>query len=298
MNIKRRDGFEGEKYICIPEAAWKSAIRDNPIMSQLYITYIGYFPKASYHFRQRVNGCKDNILIYCLRGRGWFILDNIRYDVGPNEFIIVPSTKVKMSYGADELDPWTIYWVHFSGKHIDAFNKSFNISITDGARPIVLNEKGLQIWENIYQNLQLGYSKENLNNTNLCLYHFLATFLYPDKHTNGKEQDEKDRIADTIAYMQQHLAAKITIDDLAHKNGYSASHFSNLFRKSTGMSPLDYFIHLKMQKACILLYSSEIKVKDIALAVGYDDAFHFSRLFKKNMRVSPNQYRIQRRKSE
>ena len=143
-----------------------------------------------------------------------------------------------------------------------------------------------------------GYSKENLTNTNLCLYHFLATFLFPEKHTNGKEQDEKDRIKSTIEYLQQHLADKVTVDDLAHKSGFSASHFSNLFRKSTGMSPLDYFIHLKMQKACILLYSSEIKVKDIALMVGYEDAFHFSRLFKKNMRVSPNQYRINRRKSE
>ena len=295
---KRRDGFEGEKYIGIPEAAWKSAIKDNTIMSQLYITYIGYFPKASYHFRQRPNGCKDNIVIYCLRGQGWFILNNIRYDVGPNEFIIVPSTKVKMSYGADEEDPWTIYWVHFSGKNIDDFNKSFNISITDGARPIVFNEKGLQIWENMYHNLQMGYSKENLTNTNLCLYHFLATFLYPDKHTNNKEQEERNRIKGTIEYLQQNLTEKITVDQLAHQNGFSASHFSNLFRKSTGMSPLDYFIHLKMQKACILLYSSEIKIKEIAAMIGYDDPFHFSRLFKKNMKVSPNQYRVQRRKNE
>jgi AraC-like DNA-binding protein len=64
------------------------------------------------------------------------------------------------------------------------------------------------------------------------------------------------------------------------------------------MSPLDYFIHLKLQRACVLLYATEIKVKEIALELGYGDPFHFSRLFKKNMRSSPNQYRIQRRKKE
>lgn len=296
--IKRREGFEGEKYISIPEVVWKKTIKENPVMSQLYLTYMGYFPCAAYHYRERNNGCKDNILIYCIKGRGWFILGGKRFDVGPNEFIIVPSTKEPMSYGADDHDPWTIYWVHFSGKDMDTFNKSFNISLHDGAREILFNDKGLQIWESMYKILQMGYSVENLTNTNLCLYHFLSTFLYPEKHTDIKVQDEKNMIKDSLLYMQDHLNEKLTVDDLAEKNGLSASHFSCLFKKSTGMSPLNYFIHLKIQKACVLLYRSEIRIKDIANAIGYEDQFHFSRLFKKNMHVSPNQYRVQRRKKE
>lgn len=296
--IKRRNGFEGEKYIAIPEAAWKSAIKENPVMNQLYITYIGYFPKATYHYRERPNGCRDNILIYCTRGRGWFILNGKRFEVGPNEFIIVPSTKEALSYGADENDPWTIHWVHFSGKDMEAFNRGFKINLYDGAREILANEEGLKLWDSMYQNLEMGYSKENLTNTNLCLYHFLATFLYPEKHANVKIQDEKDMIKETIIYMQHHLMEKLTVENMAMKNKLSTSHFSSLFRKSTGMSPLDYFIHLKIQKACVMLSSSEIKVKEIAIEIGYDDPFHFSRLFKKNMKVSPHQYRMLRRKQE
>lgn len=297
-NVRRRDGFEGEKLIHLPEYVWKEAIKKNPILSQLYITQIGYFPVATYHYRERLNGCQDNIIIYCIRGRGWLILNNKRFEVGPNEFIIVPSTKEPMSYGADENDPWTIYWVHCSGKDMDTFNKSFNISLYDGARQILFNEKGLQLWESMYQNLELGYSKENLTNSSLCLYYFLATFLYPDKHVNVKIQDEKDLIKETIIYMQNNLNEKITVADMANKTGISISHFSSLFKKSTGMPPLDYFIHLKLQKACVLLYSSETKIKDIGMIIGYEDPFHFSRIFKKNMRVSPYQYRTLRRKKE
>ena len=297
-DIKRRDGFEGEKYICIPDSAWKRAIKENPIMSQLYITYIGYFPKATYHYRERLKGCKDNILIYCTRGHGWFILNNKRFEVGPNEFIIVPSTKEVMSYGADEKDPWTIHWVHFSGKDMEAFNRGFNIGLYDGARSILYNEKGIKLWESMYQNLEMGYSIENLTNTNLCLYHFLATFLFPDKQTNVKVQDEKDMIKETIHHMQNNLNEKLSVEEMAGKNKISTSHFSSLFKKSTGMSPLDYFIHLKLQKACVMLYTTETKVKEISINLGYDDPFHFSRLFKKNMNVSPNQYRTLRRKKE
>jgi AraC-like DNA-binding protein len=77
----------------------------------------------------------------------------------------------------------------------------------------------------------------------------------------------------------------------------STSHFSNLFRKATGMAPLDYFIHLKLQKACLLLYSSDIKVKKIAKEIGYTDPYYFSRLFKKYMKASPDQYRALQKKS-
>ncbi len=295
--IKRRDGFEGEKMINLPESVWKKVIRENAVLGQLYITHIGYFPKATYHYREWKKGCPDNILIYCLRGKGWYELGKKRFEVGVNEFIIIPAIKDYLRYGADESDPWTIYWIHFSGQDMDKFNRSFGIGMFDGPQPIIFNEKGLQLWTMMYQNLEMGYSKENLTNTNLCLYNFIATFLYPDRHVNEKKQDAKDLINDTILYMQSELHRQLTVEDMALKHGLSTSHFSNLFRKATGMPPLDYFIHLKLQKACLLLYSSGIKIKKVAMEIGYDDPYYFSRLFKKYMKVSPDQYRALQKKS-
>ncbi|RZJ40148.1 MAG: AraC family transcriptional regulator, partial [Chryseobacterium sp.] len=100
----------------------------------------------------------------------------------------------------------------------------------------------------------------------------------------------------TIDYMQQGLSKKVSVEHFAELNKLSVSYFSSLFKKSTGMPPMDYFIHLKVRKACALLYSSEIKIRDIAIDLGYEDAFHFSRLFKKSMKVSPQTYRILRRR--
>ena len=98
---------------------------------------------------------------------------------------------------------------------------------------IIFNEKGLQIWNMMYQNLEMGYSKENLTNTNLCLYSFIATFLYPDRQVNEKKQDAKDLITDTILYMQSELHRQLTVEAMALKKGLSTSHFSSLFRKAT-----------------------------------------------------------------
>lgn len=291
-NFKIRDGFQGEKLISLPDTVWKKAIKENPVLASLYITHIGYFPKAAYHYRARKNGCSDNILIYCVRGKGWYTVKGTKFEVGVNDYFIIPATKEALSYGADEKDPWTIYWIHFSGSDMNTFNRSFNIGLYDGPQQITLNEKGLELWETMYRNLETGYGIENLNKTNLCLYHFVSTFLYPDKNLNERRQDEKDLISNTIAFMRGKLAEKLTLEDLAIMNKLSASHFSTLFRKSTGMSPLDYFIHLKLQHACLLLLTTEIKIKYIAADLGYQDPYYFSRLFKKYMKTSPVQYRF------
>jgi AraC-like DNA-binding protein len=296
-NMKIRDGFEGEKMISLPDSVWKNAIRNNPMMAQLFVKHIGYFPKAAHHYRERKSGCADNILIYCLRGKGWFIIKNKRFEVKVNEFILVPATREYLCYGANETDPWTIYWVHFSGKHMDIFNRSYKINLLEGPRQIVFNEKGLQLWETMYQNLEMGYSKDNLNNVNLCLHHFIATFLFPEKHLNEKKQDSRDMINQTIMHMRNELKSKMSVEEMASINHLSASHFTSLFRKATGMSPLEYFIHLKLQKACLLLYTSDVKIKAIADTLGYDDPYYFSRLFKKYMNVAPEKYREMRRKN-
>lgn len=291
-SFKQRDGFQGEKLISLPDNIWQKAIKENPVLSHLYITHIGYFPKAAYHFRERKNGCNDNILIYCLRGKGWYSINDKRFDVGVNEFFIIPATKEPLYYGADEKDPWTIYWIHFSGHDIDTFNRSFDINLFDGPQQISFNEKGIELWDSMYKNLEMGYGKENICKANLCLYQFVSSFLFPDKNIDEKKQDEKDLINNTIVYMRAKLDEKLTLEDLAIMNKLSTSHFSLLFRKATGMSPLDYFIHLKLQRACLLLITTEIKIKTIAADLGYDDPYYFSRLFKKYMKISPLQYRF------
>lgn len=292
-NIKRRDGFTGEKIISIPQKVWREAKEKDPALYQIYITYIGYFPRASGHYRERRKGCEDNILIYCLQGKGHLTLDEIQYEVNPNEYVLIPATDRYIRYQADKKDPWTIYWVHFSGDYIDIFNKSLNLTIYKKPAAIPFNDNTIAIWQNMYDTLEMGYSHENLCSASFCLYHFLAIFLFPQRHINvDKEDSDADMITKTIMNMRNNLREKLTVEDMASKNGLSVSHFSNVFRKATGMPPIDYFIHLKMQRACQQLYTNKAKIKIIAADLGYDDPYYFSRIFKKYIGTSPEQYRI------
>ena len=297
ISNKKRDGFAGELLISIPQNVLAGAIQKGQILPhQLYVSHIGYFPKALYHYCQRPQGCVDNILFYCVQGKGYYTLDGHTFTLNPNQYVIVPATDKPLVYWSDTEDPWSIYWVHFTSDALQAFNRAYHIVPEQGPQYIPHNEKGIRIWEEMYENLSRGYSPENLMNTNLCLYHLIATFVFSQQQNQNSSSPEKAIIRETIDYMKNNLDKTIRIEDFADLNKYSVSHFSKLFRLTTGMSPIEYFIHLKMQKACQLLYTEDSRVKQIAALLGYDDPYCFSRLFKKYMNTSPETYRKSVRK--
>lgn len=96
-----------------------------------------------------------------------------------------------------------------------------------------------------------------------------------------------------IHYMQENLQRDLELKQLADNFKYSPSHFSVLFQKETGVSPINYFIRLKMQKACQYLELSRMKIFEISQMLGFDEPAYFSRLFTKVIGMTPTAYRKQ-----
>lgn len=104
--------------------------------------------------------------------------------------------------------------------------------------------------------------------------------------------DSKNRINQSIHYMMDHLDQPLQVSKLAALENVSASHYFALFKSRTGRSPIDYFIRLRMRRACELLRETSLSIKEIAAELGYDDPFYFSRIFKSVNQVAPREYRV------
>ena len=98
-----------------------------------------------------------------------------------------------------------------------------------------------------------------------------------------------------IQFMNQHLNKNISLPELSASYNYSTSRFSSLFKDRTGFAPIDYFLHMKVQKATQFLDFTDKPVKEIGDELGFDDPYYFSRLFKKIMGSSPSDFRNHRR---
>jgi AraC-like DNA-binding protein len=89
------------------------------------------------------------------------------------------------------------------------------------------------------------------------------------------------------------LDRNVRVEELAKYCKLSPSHFAALFRKRTGFSAIDFFLRLKMQRACRLLETSNMPIKEIAIRLGIDDPLYFSRSFHRIYACSPSEYRQQ-----
>src|SRR6476620_3863091 len=125
----------------------------------------------------------------------------------------------------------------------------------------------------------------------MCLWHFIASFHFDNKFENINPNKNNDIVSIAIDYMQSNISSTQTLSTIAKHVNLSASHFIAIFHKKTGFSPIEYFNHLKIQKACQYLQFTDDRLKIIAGYLGIEDCYYFSRLFKKLMGISPNEYR-------
>ena len=75
---------------------------------------------------------------------------------------------------------------------------------------------------------------------------------------------EKDAIDLSIEFMQQNIEQPLSLREMAAEAHISPSHYAALFKKKTGYPPLEYFNHIKVQKACQYLHFTNLQVKEIA----------------------------------
>ena len=287
--MRKEEGFKEQLSVSLPDYLIDE-LKTDPICKQLYSTHIGFYPNAENHFRLREEGSKQYILIYCIKGKGWISEGGKRYTVMANQYFVMPPN-VPHSYASDESEPWSIYWVHFSGTLAGYFydNKGGpkNISPSNLARI----EDRIQLFYEIIRNLEMGYSVDNMQYANICLKYLLASFKYVGQFRQISKVDSEDVVTSSISFMKQNLDKKLSLDYLAAESGLSVSQYSLLFRKRAGRSPMDYFTNIKIQRACQFLDNSSLRIGEISRAVGYIDPFHFSRIFKQVMGVSPKAYR-------
>lgn len=291
--LRKKEGFAGQRAIVLPRTILAKYCSPNPLIAGAYITDIGYYPKAKFHYREREHGSDQHILIYCCEGKGIVQIKKEVYQLNPGDFIIIPQG-VNHNYSADETTPWTIYWIHFKGNITNSILKTFQLKNNSYKGSVDYQDSRMRLFEDMYSNLEMGYSNDNLCYANMCLQHYLTSFIFNDNYNLADKKQSIDTINASITYMQQHIDEMIPLKVMAQSVNLSASHFSFSFRKKTGFPPIEYFNHLKVQKACQYLLFTDLRIKEIADKLGIEDPYYFSRMFTKLMGISPIAYRTKR----
>jgi len=99
------------------------------------------------------------------------------------------------------------------------------------------------------------------------------------------------RLRRVVELVQVRMDGDLSLEELANTAGLSITHFSQMFRQSTGQSPHQFVLHRRIERAKEMLCAAESRVLDVAVACGFKSQEHFARVFRSVCGTSPKEYR-------
>ena len=183
------------------------------------------------------------------------------------------------------------YWIHLDGSNTPDFYRHicelYDGFIFDFPRSGAICDMILQIVY-LYRNDQAPTEPK----LSQLLYTLLIALIDPSASLSA-ETAEADRspIGMAIAFIKEHYAEPISLDDMATAANMSRYHFSRQFKNTCGFSPYEYLILTRLNRAKYLLVSSAKPIKVIAQEVGYGSESAFTNAFSSRVGVSPGQFR-------
>jgi len=282
---KKRDGFSGEKMIILPTEAF-SDYADHPMVKRMYLTDVGFFPRADRHYRERNEGIEEYIFIFCMEGKGIISVEDEEYKLEADEAFCIPRFR-KHHYYACKDNPWSIFWVHLKGEDVQYFplEKLGIVKFTS----IHASNRMLFLFELLFRVLEGNYTLGNFIYISQVLLLILAETY--DREKNNTTLEQNAHVTNVIRYMQRHLEENLTLEQISKDFELSKSYLHAVFKKYTQHAPMEFYINLKMREACKLLKTTKMYVYEVARRLGYKDQYYFSRIFKKELGISPKEYK-------
>lgn len=243
----------------------------------------------------------DYELIFCIKGPIYLQVGDRRYDLQPNQVLIVPPFTHYSGYrvnpkGAD------FYWLHFftqervsvfDARESDMINK-LRVNSSSGRQvtlPIIFNLPDYEDVVVTIHNILAAKKKITYMEKRDFLTSALLVELF-DAYIAQHDPDEENAKIDYIKeWIRAHMSSKLNVEEVANNVQLNRDYLTRIFKKHTGMTVLQYINRQRIEVASTLLVRTEMSIKEISYNSYFTNPKMLMRRFKRETGLSPSEYR-------
>lgn len=233
-------------------------------------------------------GIRDHYLIHhVISGYGTYTDKNQEYRLGPGDtFLSYP--EATNQYAADLFQPWHYVWVGFGGLDAKGILKQTDFS---PERPVLRGVKPQEM-QKLMMDIYSDYGTSSCNAVALTgrLYLFLSFLMGNTQNLKPASVGGNDCAKTAAEYIVTHYEQPISVEQIAQICSVSQSSLYRSFKQTFNMSPKQFIIRYRIERACELLREGLYSVQEVGISVGIEDPFYFSRLFKEVTGFAPSSY--------
>lgn len=191
-------------------------------------------------------------------------------------------------YRTASAEPWEHKWVHFTGSSAFVFDSLIN---EGGLNPVTVRNR-MEFEEQLDGILRISGVLDIEKSVRLSLYtNTLLSMLVADRQQHGQNVRSRGDVRTAAAYIHAHYREPLSLEDITRQIHISKYYFVKLFKQETGMTPYEYLLNYRINKAKELLRTAEAPINQIAGAVGFSSQNNFIKQFKAITGVTPLTYR-------
>jgi AraC-like DNA-binding protein len=221
------------------------------------------------------------------KGKGTYTVGDKSYPLKKNDGFLVLPDQIYM-HQADGEDPWSIYWVGFSGKmakyFLDKANLNKNNMVFHFPEGNILESH----FENLYDKIRAPQYPETIA---LAYFYLILGAITEYRNAAEKKVLHLSHLQKAITFINMHIHNKLSVADITDYLSLDPSQVYRLFKSELGMSPKNYLIKVKIEKACELIGKSDLNFGEISNLLGFEYVSHFYKIFKKIVGVTPTEYK-------
>lgn len=251
----------------------------------LVVNRAGCFQRVLDHYIKR-DGINEYILLLCTEGKGYVVINSQKISISKG-YIAILDKNTPHEYGSDNTDPWSILWVHFSGKDTEYY---YSLLKDMDANTVFYREDYAQLAEGVRKILAcLNATYDTISITQACchLQLLILSILKPEINANTVTP----YLDKAIKFLNANIYRELHLSELSCYLGISTYHLIRIFKKHTHVTPKQYYNNLKIERACNLLSTTSLSVTEISDKLSFNNSFYFSQQFKKIIGESPSAYR-------